>query len=88
MIGKDTIDACYAIRDGLVKEINGRITFREMPKDDENLIVFRLEFKDFWFDYAVSTKEILCLNDRKTVVSKVKKAYENAILKAFFKQKS
>jgi len=86
MIGKDTLDYCYKVRDELVKMVNGRITFREVNSvDDTKYIVFRVEFKDFVYDHVVTVPALTYEKTPEAIANKLISDYKWTLFHSFFK---
>ena len=77
-------DFANGIKRALRNEVNGYVDFEMYA--EANIVIFKINFKDFAFKYAVADMSDVCLNgSSSTVVSDILKTYRNSVMNAFFK---
>lgn len=78
------VDCGKIIKNRLTKEINGLVKFEAYPEVD--MIVFKITFKDFNFNYAIKDiQNLMYLEGFDDEVSKMLHTYKKVILSSFFK---
>jgi len=77
-------DYGHAIRNKLLDDINGHVTFELLSELDA--IIFRIVFKEFKFKYIVTDVSASLYNDGSDeVVQSIEKCYRRSIMNAFFR---
>lgn len=74
------------VKEKLLEDVNGKVWFCIYPNAD--VIIFKINFKDFKFDYSVydvSNNILFTPNYASETTLKIKNQYKKSVLNAFFK---
>lgn len=80
------MDFAMAVKERLLKEVNGRVWFDIYPRIDT--VIFHIDFKDFKYNYGINDiqENIMTKSDYAEEITDIlKNHYRKSVFNAFFK---